>query len=115
MARRYSGEVTIYVQYKDGSFCPYKCRVVTPYGSRRLHIGDDAVLRSGLAVDSPAAYDSIAKAALSFAMDADEREEKDWVTECTDCSVSSYAQMYEDGTDWYIARHKCARFPAEEV
>lgn len=70
MARRFCGNVTIDLRYRDRGG-GYDCRVVTPVGTMKIAVSEPAVLTH--AVDSPESYDSAAHAALSFAIDVNHR------------------------------------------
>jgi len=101
MARRYSGSVTIYIEH-DPLGCAYKCNVVTPDGSRIIHVGEPRMLEQ--AVDSPPAFDAVSHAALSFASDEDERNERNRHTGCEDIGVDSHAWMTDTG--WHTSRKR---------
>jgi len=68
MARRYCGQITIYLVCNDTD---YSVRVVGPGGAAHVQVGFPAVLTK--AVDSPDAFDEAAHAALSFIQDDQER------------------------------------------
>lgn len=67
MAKRYSGDLTVTIEYHDDD--SYKGVVRGPGGSYKfddLH-APPVGLGSGVAYDSPKAYDKMARAAISFA------------------------------------------------
>ena len=96
MAHRYSGTVRIDVSYFGGADGRhYDCSVYA-IGEKPWHGGVGAApagFGPGVAYDSPAAYDSIARSALSFAAD-----ENTYIAEQADLCV--------DGTGWSIRRRK---------
>ena len=64
MATRKSGRVRVVCKFEDrGS--RYRCVVKTPEEKATVYVGEPRSLT--VAVDSPKAYDSAARAALSFA------------------------------------------------
>lgn len=71
MAKRYCGEVTIELYYRDDKPDPdYRARVSCTRGYRVIVVKPPGVgYGDGVAYDSPEAYDRAAHAALSFAMD----------------------------------------------
>lgn len=71
MARRYSGDLTIVVSFND-QIDRYCGRIVKKGEGAIFHFDDIGLsedLKRKIAVDSPEAYDAIAKAAISFAGD----------------------------------------------
>jgi hypothetical protein len=64
MATRYSGDVTVRVDYVDTKSA-YRCRVKCADGAKTIIV--HPARASQLAVDSAAAYDETARAAISFA------------------------------------------------
>ena len=89
MARRYCGRTRIYVNYYDSKVA-YQCRVVTPSGRRIFWVGLPRIIT--VAVDHPMSIDDVARAAISFAIDEDERGVGD-----IDIGVSDYIYYTEDG------------------
>jgi hypothetical protein len=72
MARRYCGNVSISLEYRDTYVkgLPngwYECHLAWPGGRKMVMVGAPASLSH--AVDSPKAYDDTAHAAMSFAAD----------------------------------------------
>lgn len=67
MATRYSGQVRVRLVYVDAR-SGYDARVSWPDGRERVKVGEPKTLTH--AVDSPAAYDAAARAAIAFAGNA---------------------------------------------
>jgi hypothetical protein len=101
MAKRYSGEVVVTVVYEDRG--DYKATVAI--GRRNVwsdRIGAPASgFGRGVAYDSPKAYDSTARAALSFA-------------DYEDDEVGGSAAFDRDGTGWHIGRSAATKWPKQE-
>lgn len=79
MAVRYSGDVVVRVVWSDRYAC-WKCGVSTPGRRVSIEVGrapDDREL-----VDSPRAYDSAARAAISFADAAPRPGGRDFAADC---------------------------------
>lgn len=81
MAIRYCGSIRVSCKIAPvpGARHGEQYRCAISVGNRRLgvqYVGFPGVLDK--AVDSPKAYDEAASAAISFAMDEEERGEKDW-------------------------------------
>lgn len=94
MATRYSGDVKISIVWNDRADV-YNATVSAP-GFKPYHVQVGRPAAGRLAVDSPAAYDAAAHAALSFAdEDADAFGER--------------AQYNQAGTGWHIARSRTVR------
>lgn len=100
MATRYSGELVIRAVYNDGSFRElphYKVSVSHPAsggtGSKRREVWKSKIAptpyQERVAFDSPRAYTSIAKSALSFAAD-------------DGFPVEEYAAITSSGNGWYV-------------
>ena len=89
MATRYSGSVKVTLLWKDREN-QYRCVVKVP-GERAKVIWVGAPAHLTVGVDSPKAYDSTARAALSFADDEG-------------LEVSNHAD--HTGSDWAISRKK---------
>ena len=97
MATRYSGDLVIRVVYNDGSsreLPHYKVSVSHP-GTRggevwRSKIAPTPYQEKGIALDSPRAYTSIAKSALSFAMD-------------DGFPIEEYAASTPSGSGWHVS------------
>ena len=89
MATRYSGSVKVTLLWKDRE-TQYRCVVKVP-GERAKVIWVGAPAHLTVGVDSPKAYDSTARAALSFADDEG-------------LEVSNHAD--HDGSSWAISRKK---------
>lgn len=67
MAKRYSGQVTVRIIYRDATWKDvghYDAVVSWPGGHERVSVGEPRILTH--AVDSPEAYDGAARAAISF-------------------------------------------------
>lgn len=95
MAKRYSGLATVTVTYDDRRG-DYKASVAI--GKRNVWSGRIGEPKSRtVAVDSPSAYDDVAHAALSFAVD----EEPDL--------AGAGIEYDRDGYGWHIARTKAKR------
>lgn len=69
--------------------CRYDCRVVCDEGSREIFVGEPAYL--DVAVDSSEAYDRAAHAAISFAIDHEDRarDRGDDYISFEDCTFSN--------------------------
>jgi hypothetical protein len=97
-ARRYSGEVRIELTLVPAPNMPhgeqYRCDI-SLRGVRlgTQYVGIPAHLEH--AIDSPEAFDAAARAALSFAVDEEERGERDW---------RGFADHCELGPDGWIVR-----------
>jgi len=75
MARRFCGNVRLYIEYNDLD-CQYKVRLVTNEGRHTVYVREPAYLEH--AVDSYNAFDDVARAAISFALhDADLNQDHD--------------------------------------
>lgn len=115
-ALRYSGEVTIRVTWLDtpgrnherhGGH--YRCTLSRMDGAKRVsttqYVGAPAFLPRGEGIDSSAAFDSTAGAALSFASNEETAEDDDpsgW------SDVAAYAI---DGSGWHVGRSKSKAWP----
>lgn len=96
MAKRYCGNLKIRITYCDGNMeYPsgyYRCSVTGRGGKWSGIVGPAASgFGRGIAYDSPVAYDTVARSAVSFATDA--------VNDLTDD-----AELAADGADWEIER-----------
>lgn len=91
MATRYSGSVKVTLLWKDREN-QYRCVVKVP-GERAKVIWVGAPAHLTVGVDSPKAYDSTARAALSFADDEG-------------LPVSNHADTDAMGQGWAISRKK---------
>lgn len=114
MAERYSGKVRIRVRWEEGIFPGmnhggrYRCNVRTPEGRTTIFVGAPVYITE--AVDSSAAYDESAHAALSFAMAEEEEEEARHSGE-DHPRVSSYVASKPDGSGWHVGRSPDAAWP----